>query len=568
MPGTQLFMVTYLLTILPTSRSWNTPGLFENCDVMFPMRKTQLGGKSPEENTLSCFTQIRNSNPYSPRVLNQLHINLTHQDVFGRGPPFSRNNRSIVFFYLQSDKLRKMVNCIAITQQLIIKYFLHVSFVFLHIHDTLWNTINYPPPGTIMVPLVLFSAKFPDQIFIPCIACDTKPLVRVSTSGSNISMSTIATMWSDLKRNLHKKPVQIIAAVPVNVNQCDTEALSKIKQTFVIYKVKRNPAQFVYFAPLPTAFEEGFISFLSPFNSLVWVSLITCCVIITLIIQCVATLEARNQGSGKHVSHFARDFLNVSVILLGHVEGDSFKMFYNRRTVATPILIVWFFGAYFIIMENLYMGSIFSCLSAIPTPVFPPNWKSLLDSKIPITTTGSYAAKSKLAYSVLRDKLIPEYINIFQHKPTLVKRFHQLSDKVFYISGSHKRDALIKFLYHIKTFRRVSTSRNESIETDKSFAIMDDSEHLKVYAKLFQWYGNRLVIQAKQDTPFAEIYFGLASRNYLLLMFLYRFERLLSFGLEDRWSKLEDTYVPIKAAYRMDNATYKKYFSRAMSNSR
>lgn len=84
---------------------------------------------------------------------------------------------------------------------------------------------------------------------------------------------------------------------------------------------------------------------------------------------------------------------------------------------------------------------------------------------------------------------------------------------------------------------------------------MDDAAHLKVYAKIVQWYGNRLVIQTKQDTPFSEIYFGLASRNFLLPMFLNRFGQFLSFGLEDRWRKLEDTYVPIKAAYRMDSAT-------------
>ncbi|OXA39846.1 hypothetical protein Fcan01_25278 [Folsomia candida] len=616
-----LLTAAYLLNISSKISPWETPDLFENCDITFITKKSIIRGGSSTENVSPFFTQIRKSNPYS--ALSQFEVNGTSQDSLLRHwstLPGHSKRISIIFVDLCSDPLKQAIHDItsySYVHELVLKYLSHVSFIFQH-HDSPWNTINfdkhYVHARTLAAPLILVNEKFRDQVYIPCITCDSIAPVSIQMTGGTISMSNIATVWLTLNRNLHQKPVKVIASLPLNLDKCEitmlnvkldlppfkyctmkslsqafnftivqgntgapiyyfvpsyiltSEAVASITQALVIYKVRYNVVQFVYFAPLPTAF-EGLISFLSPFGPVVWITLVLSCVAITLIIGCAEDSVAENQGTRKVDNYLIQDFLNVSGILLGQVNGDSFKMFHNRKRIAVPILIVWFFSAHFIIMNNLYMGLIFACLSSISSPILPPTWYSLVDSEIPIITTVPYAA-SRLIQSALKNRLIPQYINLFQDNPTLVDKFHKLYKKVIYLTGSHKVEILVRYLNSIKISKRISTSKNESLETSKTFALMDDAEHVKTYSKLFQWYGNHLILQAKADTPFAEIYCGLASKNFLLPLFQQRFGELLSFGLEDRWNKLENTYIPIKLHYRVDNGTDKKYFFRAMSNTR
>lgn len=451
-------------------------------------------------------------------------------------------------------------------------------------------------------------------------------------------------------------------------------------EVMVPYSVKHDIVKFAYVAPLPTA-SEGLTLFLSPFTCAVWVSLIGCCLGITLIIGCSAKSDAGTQNvkelttsfighnfvfrlkflpenpnlvtffkfnaniyfyltnshdlyelcyfcvtsliqvkgtlSKNYVNrkrplnfngwpihtegkpselckvefrfencHFTyrfyaaaqrkfnfsyiKDFLNVSSILVGQVNGDSFTMFHNKEGVAMPILIVWFFGAGFIIMNNLYMGSIFSYLSAIPLPIFPPSWKLLVDSEIPIITTSSITSTTTflLDTSLLKDSLIPDYITLFEHKPNLVKKFHQLNNKVAYLNFGLDKTVMANFLHSIKTPKKMSKSGNQAVPRGNTFATMDDANYVMQLAKLFQWYGTRLVILGTEDAPFSDISFGLASRTYLFTLFQKRFGELLSFGFEKRWTKLESTYTSMNMQFEVDNTTYQKYFARVVASIR
>ncbi|OXA48367.1 hypothetical protein Fcan01_17260 [Folsomia candida] len=251
------------------------------------------------------------------------------------------------------------------------------------------------------------------------------------------------------------------------------------------------------------------------------------------------------------IQDFIQDFLNISLILFGQVGRDTFKMFYNKKWIAVPILIVWFLCGSFIIMENLYMGSIFSYLSAIKSPIFPPTWQSLVDSDIPITTTGS-ARMAFINKSNLKD-LIPRYLTLFENNPHLRDKIDKLYKKLIQLVDIFRKVSLPKFM---KNVGRMTSDNNESIDLSKTFAIMDSAGHLQNYRLMFGWKAAREITDGKEDTPFTQIHLGLASRNFYLPSFQKRFRHMASFGLEDQWNTYENMVHTVVIQHIMDNSSY------------
>lgn len=70
--------------------------------------------------------------------------------------------------------------------------------------------------------------------------------------------------------------------------------------------------------------------------------------------------------------------INTTAILLGQVNVDNLKIF-NQRAFGVPILLVWLLCGRYIIMDNLYTGSIFSYMSALKSPRYPETLKELVD---------------------------------------------------------------------------------------------------------------------------------------------------------------------------------------------
>lgn len=332
------------------------------------------------------------------------------------------------------------------------------------------------------------------------------------------------------------------------------------------YYVTYNIIKYVYVSPLPTAV-EGLTSFLSPFSYTVWLSLIGFCITITLIVRFVGHSAERKLSITKLVEYFVHDFLNLSLLLFGQINGDSFKMFYRKLWVAVPILIVWLLGGGFIIMNNLYMGSIFSYLSAILSPIFPLTWKSLVDSEIPIATTTKYNIfdSANLDESIVKSLLIPEYKRLFRNNPSLMLKFDQLYKKLIFFGDDLSSRQFLKFLRNTEA-SRIIRNTNESLDTSKTFAIMDFAKYLKVYSNFLQWSGSRLVSIGNEATPFTQIGIGAGSKNFISPIFQSRVGRLTSFGLMDRWNRLDDLYTSINTWYTLDGTISPKYFAKAMSN--
>ncbi|OXA45877.1 hypothetical protein Fcan01_19227 [Folsomia candida] len=217
-------------------------------------------------------------------------------------------------------------------------------------------------------------------------------------------------------------------------------------------------------------------------------------------------------------------FLNVTSILLGQVNGDRFDMFHNKKWVAVPILTVWYLGGRYITMDNLYVGSIYSFLSAVKPPIVPGRLDTIVNSDIPIVTltyfTSSYYSKQR---NVEQSKF-PPFLN-----------------------------------------------SSLGLDPSKPWAILDEEKTLKEFTSFVKWGGIRKSISATDaSTPLTNSKIGLSlgRKTFLFPIFQKGFGQLSSSGLILRWYKLSELYCPLELVYQMNDKNYKRYLLNAISGAR
>ncbi|OXA46306.1 hypothetical protein Fcan01_19198 [Folsomia candida] len=287
------------------------------------------------------------------------------------------------------------------------------------------------------------------------------------------------------------------------------------------YEVRWSNIQFILITPFPTAL-TGVRAFLSPFNETVWTILIIFCVVITLII----VVSDTEMGG---VVKFMMEFLNVASILLGQVNGDCFLMFHSKKWVAVPILTVWFLGGRYLTMDNLYVGSIYSFLSAVTPPKLPDTLKTLVDSDIPVITVSRTAKLSP----IIKTLHIPEYIELYKENESFTKLLEKLNNKLFFT------DKMSRFDWMSTVFGNIEQSKspllqNGGFESTKTWGVMDQRQTLMAFTLYVKWSGDRKVIHAKDGTtPFSTISFTGGSKTFLSPIFQKGFEQLSSFGLTE-----------------------------------
>ncbi|OXA38380.1 hypothetical protein Fcan01_26802 [Folsomia candida] len=422
-------------------------------------------------------------------------------------------------------------------------------------------------------------------------------------SGMDYPLIKIKFIWFSLNRNLNKENVAVSDVRAYKMSQCDTKQFNpkmstsfgkcpilslSVKHNFTLvdmslhrsayydfetgrilgealidwisgdfyssYEVRWDNIQFMFVAPFPTGL-TGIRALLSPFSETVWTIIIICCLTITLIIKVSDTKRFI-------AVKFIIDFFNVASILLGQVSGYIFVMFHNKKWVAIPILTVWFLGGRYLTMDNLYVGSIYSFLSAVKLPILPDTLKSLVDSDIPIITM-STAKQSEL--SILKAVHIPEYIEIYKEQKSFVKLLQKLNYRLVSFEGLSHFEVMAKVFGNVKHFQNVSLGFDRS----KVWGIMDDKvilNHVTSYIKLS---GRRKIIHATDGTtPFRLTSFALGRKTFLFPIFQKGFGQLSSSGLITRWHKMGELYVPLKFVYRRDKRNYERYFFKAMSNGR
>ncbi|OXA41132.1 hypothetical protein Fcan01_23997 [Folsomia candida] len=540
------------------------------------------------------------------------HINSNKSPL---GPRARPNQVQIIFIPSISqvvDVDRTRIPIFVIIQDYTLKHF-NPTYIFQHVDNpgqTGQNTLSYyreyyDLPGT--APIILFNFKLSHESFIPSVICSIPPLkIRISQDTS--SLSKINNLWVKLNNNLHKKLVSINGPPKLPGNQGEVRNIQIKKQMsfgpckfwllsrkfkftlvsqsrtaanapiyyfslglvlksktvsdfstnrkYVINDVTLIPVKFIFVTPFPTAF-DGINAFLAPFDSNVWGILFLSCILINSTIRFTHTFASKYTSITELLHHSIHDFLNITAILLRQVNGDTFKMFNNKKWVAVPILTVWFLGGCYIIMDNLYTGSIFSFLTAIKPPLLPSTLETLVDSDYPISTSGNQISPGSVRRykSSLKLHLIPQYINLSRKIPSKISQILDgLNQKLVYFKILDLRTTRKNLPAKIQEGQPISSTDtnnklNGSVETRTTFAIMDTTRDLAVLQGLIQSNGSRLITQVKEGTPLIEISFSMSPRTYLRPLFLKQLGNFLAFGLENRWKKLEQLYGPIRLQY-------------------
>ncbi|OXA49177.1 hypothetical protein Fcan01_15915 [Folsomia candida] len=613
-----LFTILAKLTLLPllSNGLWNTVNLFENCHITFTTYQYNEIKTDPRKE-LQYFSTIRHAYPYSPLILN--HFVVREAGIKMLTPntalllrSYIAKTISVIILHCDTKTFTKLIFDAPIhahVQSFVVQH-INPAFIFQHTdypQSRLNYFLYYVHSGTSS--LILFNFRLPNLVFIPSVFTESVPL-KLDITRVPFPLSKIKTFFENANNNLHQK---IVAAERSTViqwhkgnNKCESRNINKnsgfsqciilsLSHTFnftfvpenyrtiafyniaddwvldsnllkvierdrayTVQSINRDIFQVIFVTRFPTTF-DGIYVFLAPFEAIVWLVLLLACVVIT----CVVTLA--------HDDSVAVSFLNfVDVVstLLGQLNGDSLKTFHSKKWVAAPLLTVWLFSGCYIIMDNLYTGSIFSFLSAVRSPVFPATLRELVDSEIPIITMGSIAYYEGERTSVLKSNHIPQCIDLYAQKPNVIKMFQRLLKKLIYLDVNNNNDKFFKFIRNVELSNRISNANESVIDTGKTFSVMDNGLDLSFLEKNFRWNGSRLIIRGNEETPFTEMQVLAMQRSFLLPMFVKQMALLTSFGLKDKWNKMHNLYGPLSLLSKTNIPNFKKHFLRAVSNAR
>ncbi|OXA47789.1 hypothetical protein Fcan01_16961 [Folsomia candida] len=329
--------------------------------------------------------------------------------------------------------------------------------------------------------------------------------------------------------------------------------LTRKNSFYQLFSLDYEWVKFSVVTPYPKAL-EGMIAFLLPLNDAVWAALVISCFGMCFLAQV-----------GKHGKSFVTrmeeiflDFIHTNAILLGQVNGENLKMF-NTRIFGSPLIVVWLFCGRYIIMDNHYTGSIFSFLSAIKPPTVPETITDLVRSDIPLITVSS----TNLPESILKRLIIPLHVNSLS-KSGASKSFElytALNRKLTFIDSSYR---VLEFTKNILSLNLL-TDFNSSVDTSRTYAIMDTEAEFHFYTTLLGANGNRLVINGKEETPFVSMTIRYGQSNCFHQLFARKMSHLSASGIESRWPKLERMGYVVKSERNLWNVRYQRYMAHDMS---
>lgn len=307
--------------------------------------------------------------------------------------------------------------------------------------------------------------------------------------------------------------------------------------------------------------ESSFGNVFTPFDASTWTLMLTFCVVITLVIQFIYNLP---NNKAEYGVIFVRDLITFISILLNQNGGDIVKSLQKQRK-AVPILAVWFFGGY-VLMENLYQGSITSDLTVTPFPAVPKSFEGLAKSNLTIITSSTISSPSGEHKSFIKFLLLP-----------LLHSIRTSGDNKFgsYLSNFIQRMVYIPpFKNDWVEFARIISnsgiirSNNSEFRTSDTFAIVDQASDLVTFTALIKTLGKRLVIDNLQNAPFQFNTFTDSSHNYISTTIATVFARLMGSGIYGRWELLETMRIKLLFVHELGEGFSRKLFLKFTSNFR
>jgi hypothetical protein len=257
------------------------------------------------------------------------------------------------------------------------------------------------------------------------------------------------------------------------------------------------------------------------------------------------------------------------VACLSQITGNGFS---NRGAVSPKVFVGWLFACY-ILMANLYQGSILSYLTvAIPSQV-PNTLSELVDSNLWSLTVSFFRKKegnwsTDYSYhSSLQETAIPSIISSWSDEHRYSKILAKFNKKLFFFPTTYiSNNAHIA--KNISNFLPILNKFNDSISTETTFAIFDKKFDLNAILESINILQKRFVIRSKEETHLNNMLLVEGRNNFLSHYINNGFRQFSQSGIDSLWKKI---VVSKKYLYIMSKIGEKyrlKYFAKVLANAK
>ncbi|OXA53443.1 hypothetical protein Fcan01_11412 [Folsomia candida] len=231
------------------------------------------------------------------------------------------------------------------------------------------------------------------------------------------------------------------------------------------------------------------------------------------------------------------EFLEVICMLMRQINGEGLKIF-NNNWVGVPIVTVWMLFGCNLIMDQLYTGEIFSCLTAMTQPPVPTTFSGLIDSDLHFVTSSWYATGVGTQSSMLQGKIIPVYKAIFKNISGRMNQLREMERRMILVNTT-------SFQRNVEVFENITESRalrhaKGWVDTVKPFAIMDPAYVEVFWERVLKISGRQHVLNVREDTPFHIVMVTYVDNNFMSEVFRGRLAQLASFGIAKLWTRLDE----------------------------
>lgn len=326
---------------------------------------------------------------------------------------------------------------------------------------------------------------------------------------------------------------------------------------YEIYDVELPGFDFVVITQFPRAV-NSILGVFTPFNAAIWWSILTSCVCISIILQ----FEDIGQPNNFDVLRSIKDYVTVQSLLFGQSLADEVLKNVKHKRISRPLWAVWFLACY-VLMENLYQGSIYSDLTVRVPPTVPKTFEDLIAADLTIITstpiyminqfTGRVATPSLLNQSMILDIL----------KKNVDKRFDKweenLDAKIIYINRDI--EYVIPFVKNISNFLPFRLTENSSwIDTKETFAIMDSVKDLQLWTEVLNIFGKRLVMLSKAgDSSFRYSSVTSGYQNFISPKIKSSLQHMTQSGILARYNILDKTMAKLRYEEKIEQEDQSKF---------
>ncbi|OXA39927.1 putative RNA-directed DNA polymerase from transposon BS [Folsomia candida] len=437
--------------------------------------------------------------------------------------------------------------------------------------------------------LVLFENHFEFSKLhfqIPCLTCQPITSVQLNT----VTLLRITELWDAQNRDMNK--YLIFLRVSVNstcgplihgfsivafADYCPTALISEkynltLLQTFdvsntynrtrsfdlvlfsvgfdmgslsFVYELNFVSVNFVTLTSLPSPASDV-ATFVSPLDTPTWIFALASVFMVAAYLMWLSWKESHRSGWILLIAIIADKVFTVATILLAQV-GESAGKAYRVRKVGLVIVTLWFSGN-FLLMANLYQGSIYSCLAVFFPPKTPSGVMDLVNWDVPIVEVATiYDPETGSGNMSFLSYIIPQLI-------------------------SYHRDQNIKLTQFLTKFQSRLLSRNNQFvrnmvegtivnknkKITQSIVLMYFEHLIETYIKLIRLLGNQFVVQNKGDSPFNGVLGKIGIQNLLSPYFVRELRRMHESGLRVMWENVLKAHTLL--SFKANLYEHHKYF--------